>query len=40
MRATEAVARTPAKERMKEIVLFSVSEEYFGLRQKLQITID
>ncbi len=40
MRATEDAASMPAKERMKEIVLFSASEEYFGLRSKLQITID
>jgi hypothetical protein len=25
---------------MKEIVLFSVSEEYFAIREKLQIRID
>ena len=28
------------KERMKDIVLFSVSEEYFALRQKLSVTIE
>jgi hypothetical protein len=27
------------KERMKEIVLYGVSEEYFALREKLMITI-
>ena len=40
MRATEDGASVPVKERMKEIVLFSVSEEYFALRDKLQIRID
>jgi tetratricopeptide (TPR) repeat protein len=40
MRATEDGASVPVKERMKEIVLFSVSEEYFTLREKLQIRID
>ena len=40
MRATEDGASVAAKERMKEIVLFSVSEEYFALREKLTIRID
>ena len=40
MRATEDGASVPVKERMKEIVLFSVSEEYFAIREKLQIRID
>jgi hypothetical protein len=40
MRATEDAASVAAKERMKEIVLFSVSEEYFALREKLMVTID
>ncbi|MGO8994002.1 MAG: tetratricopeptide repeat protein, partial [Polyangiaceae bacterium] len=40
MRATEEGASVPVKERMKELVLFSVSEEYFALRDKLQIRID
>ncbi len=40
MRATEDGASVPVKERMKEIVLFSVSEEYFATREKLQIRID
>ncbi|MDW8248277.1 MAG: tetratricopeptide repeat protein [Myxococcales bacterium] len=30
----------PARERLKELVLFSVSEEYFHLRRKLGIAID
>jgi len=30
----------PVKERMKDIVLFSVSEEYFALREKLTIAVD
>ncbi len=40
MRATEEGASVSVKERMKELVLFSVSEEYFALRDKLQIKID
>ncbi len=40
MRATEDAASVPAKERMKEIVLFSVGEEYFAIREKLQIGVD
>jgi hypothetical protein len=40
MRATEDGASVPVKDRMKELVLFSVSEEYFALRDKLQIRID
>jgi tetratricopeptide (TPR) repeat protein len=34
-----AAASVPVKERMKDIVLFSVSEEYFALRQKLSIAL-
>jgi hypothetical protein len=30
----------PGKERVKEVVLFSVSEEYFDLRAKLSIAIE
>jgi hypothetical protein len=40
MRATEDAASVPAKERVKEIVLFSISEPYFELREKLQITVE
>ena len=40
MRATEDAASVPAKERVKEIVLFSISEAYFELREKLQITVE
>jgi hypothetical protein len=40
MRATEDAASIPSKERVKEIVLFSVSEEYLALREKLQVTVD
>ncbi|HEY2509746.1 MAG TPA: protein kinase [Polyangiaceae bacterium] len=40
MRATEDGASIPVKERMKELVLFSVSEEYFALRDKLGIRVD
>jgi len=40
MRATEETASVAAKDRMKEIVLFSISEPYLELRQKLGISID
>jgi serine/threonine protein kinase/lipopolysaccharide biosynthesis regulator YciM len=40
MRATEDAASVPVKERMKELVLFSSSEEYIWLRQKLGISIE
>jgi len=40
MRATEDAAAVSGKERMKEIVLFSISEPYLELRQKLGISID
>jgi hypothetical protein len=40
MRATEDAASIPSKERMKEVVLFSTSEEYFQIREKLGITVE
>jgi hypothetical protein len=40
MRATEDAASVPSKERMKEIVLFGVSESYFAIREKLGIMVD
>jgi tetratricopeptide (TPR) repeat protein len=40
IRSTEDATSVAVKERMKDIVLFSVSEEYFALRQKLSITVD
>ena len=40
IRATEEGASVPGKERVKEVVLFSVSEEYFEIRQKLSIAIE
>jgi tetratricopeptide (TPR) repeat protein len=40
IRATEEGASVPGKERVKEVVLFSVSEEYFEIRQKLGIAVD
>ena len=40
IRATEDASSVPPKERIKEIVLFSISEEYLSLRQKLRITIE
>ncbi|MBX3188743.1 MAG: protein kinase [Labilithrix sp.] len=40
LRATEDGSSVPVKERMKDLVLFSVSEEYFALRQQLAISVD
>ena len=40
MRATEDASSVPAKERVKEVVLFSISEDYFELREKLQVTVE
>lgn len=40
MRTHEDGSSVPVKERMKELVLFSTSEDYFALRQKLSIAID
>jgi tetratricopeptide (TPR) repeat protein len=40
IRATEDASSVPVKERMKDIVLFTVSEEYFALRDKLAISIE
>jgi hypothetical protein len=40
IRSTEEASSVPVKERMKDIVLFSVSEEYFALREKLTIAVD
>ena len=40
IRGTEEASSVPVKERMKDIVLFSVSEEYFALREQLSITVD
>ncbi len=40
IRATEDGASVPGKERVKEVVLFSVSEEYFDIRQRLGIAIE
>jgi hypothetical protein len=38
--ADEASAALPQKERLKELVLYSVSEQYFAVRRKLGINID
>lgn len=38
--ADEASSAVPQKERLKELTLFAVSEEYFGVRRKLGINID
>jgi len=40
MRATEDAASVASKERVKEAVLFAVSEEYFAIREKLAISIE
>ena len=40
MRATEDASSVPSKERVKEITLFSVSEAYLAVREKLQITVE
>jgi hypothetical protein len=40
MRESEDQAVNLSKERMKEVVLFSISDEFFELRQKLVIAID
>ncbi len=40
VRNTEDASSVPVKERMKDVVLFGVSEEYFELRKKLGIGID
>jgi len=40
MRATDEAASVSAKERVKEIVLYSISGEYFALREKLMITVE
>jgi hypothetical protein len=40
MRATEDAASVPSKERVKEAVLFSVSEEYFSIRERLGIAVE
>jgi tetratricopeptide (TPR) repeat protein len=40
MRATEDASSVPSKERVKEVTLFSVSEAYLAVREKLQITVE
>jgi tetratricopeptide (TPR) repeat protein len=40
MRATDDASSVPTKERVKEIVLFSISQEYLTLRERLQITVE
>ncbi len=40
IRATDDSSSVAVKERMKEAVLFSISEEYFAIREKLLIAID
>ncbi len=36
----ESATTVPGQERMKELVLYSVSAPYFGLRKKLRISVD
>ncbi len=38
--ADEASSAVPQKERVKELTLFAVSEEYFAIRRRLGINID
>ncbi|XXX82260.1 tetratricopeptide repeat protein [Sorangium sp. So ce134] len=38
--ADEASAAVPQKERLKELMLYAVSEEYFAIRKRLGINID
>ncbi len=40
IRSTEEASSVPVKERMKDIVVFAVSEDYFALRTKLSISIE
>lgn len=40
IRTSESTSSVPVKDRMKDIVLFGVSEEYFALREQLSVTID
>ena len=40
IRATEDASSVTPKERIKEIVLFSISEEYLELRKRLNITLE
>jgi hypothetical protein len=40
LRATEDASSVPVKERLKEVVLYSISEEYFELRKKLGLAVD
>jgi tetratricopeptide (TPR) repeat protein/tRNA A-37 threonylcarbamoyl transferase component Bud32 len=40
MRATEDASSVSSKDRVKEVVLFSISERYLALREKLQITVE
>jgi tetratricopeptide (TPR) repeat protein len=40
IRSSEEATSVPVKERMKELVLFSVSEEYFAVRKRLGITVE
>jgi hypothetical protein len=38
--ADDSSSAVPQKERLRELVLYSTSEEYFALRQRLGINID
>jgi hypothetical protein len=38
--ADETSAALPHKERIRELVLYGVTEQYFGIRRRLGINID
>jgi hypothetical protein len=38
--ADEASSAVPQKDRLRELLLYSVSEDYFAVRQRLVINID
>ena len=40
IRATDDASSVPSKERVKEVVLYSISQEYFALRELLQIGVE
>jgi tetratricopeptide (TPR) repeat protein len=40
IRATDEASSVPSKERIKDVVLYSISQEYFALRERLQIGVE
>ena len=38
--ADESASAVPPRDRMKELVLFSISDHYFALRRRLGVNID